>query len=434
MHSLPALLRANPGLLVAVAMCAAFPVVLTLLALILRASGASLRPIVFLATLMLPLAGLFLVAGLVRARTPGAEPQATFTLAVKDGQFADRARLFGADLPAGQIRDAKAVFPEFFASAEHAELGIAGNGETALVAQFPTADAAQRAAEFLWQWFRVTQTSGDEAQGWRGRRGLNEDYFELLRTGRHLFLWTALTPDACAARRAASGAITAAPDWQPRPPTPAFPALQPLGALFHSPAVKLGGLLLLAALYTLWFFKGAAWAGSSPALPGAPRLAAAELASRLAAINEFEVPFRIEPGPRPNEFFATWRYAEAKWVDLARARGMRRTFRIRLSLDEAAHTVRATDYAAGFEWSAGRGGAEIQWQAMMGIVFFQSEQQRVFGLQLDEQGRFQPQLAYTYQFNLNEMKAPLMQAVNRAGWTWRPTLWQGPAWLRWLTE
>jgi hypothetical protein len=67
-------------------------------------------------------------------------------------------------------------------------------------------------------------------------------------------------------------------------------------------------------------------------------------------------------------------------------------------------------------------------------VLFQREHQRVFGVQLDEQGRFKPQLSYAYNFNLEEMKAPLMEAVAHAGWDWRPTVWQGPTWLRWLTE
>jgi len=434
MNSITSIFRANPDLTGAVAMCVGFPFVLTLIGLVMRAGGASVRPIVFMAGLMLPLAGFFLIAALINARTPGDSLATTFSLAVTDGQFVDRAKLFGADIPADQIRDAKSVFPEFFAEAEHAELGIVGTGETTLVAQFPTADAAQRAASFLWNWFRVTNTSGDEERGWRGKRGLNEDYFEMLRAGRHLFLWTALTKEACAARRAAAGTITSSPDLKPAPRAPLFPTLQPLGALFQPVGMKFGGTLLMVALYTLWFFKGAAWAGSSPAVAGAPRIAATELAARLEAINTLDVPFRLERGERPNEFFATWRYADVKWIDLARARGMRRTFRIRLTLDERTGKVRATDYAASYDWSAGRGGANIEWKAVVGIVFFQYEHQRVFSLQLDEHGRFKPELSYTYMFNLNEMKSPLVQAVTRAGWTWRPTIWQGPVWLRWLTE
>jgi hypothetical protein len=71
---------------------------------------------------------------------------------------------------------------------------------------------------------------------------------------------------------------------------------------------------------------------------------------------------------------------------------------------------------------------------MTGIDFFQAEQSHVFGVQLDEQRRFKPEFPYTYRFNLSEMKSPLIAAVTRAGWNWRPTVWQGPAWLRWLTD
>ncbi|MEK7781917.1 MAG: hypothetical protein AAB370_10505 [Verrucomicrobiota bacterium] len=434
MNSFTAIFRANPGLTVAAVMCLGFPLVLGLIGLVLRASEGSLRPIVFMAGLMMPLAAVFFITALVRARTPAVSQESSFSLAVADGHFLERTKLFGADIPADQFRDAKSVFPEFFAEAEHAELGIVGTGETTLVAQFPTTDAAKRAAGFLWKWFRATNTSGDEERGWRGKRGLNDDYFEMLRSGRHLFLWTALTKEACAARRAVSDTITSQPDLKPVPPAPFFPALQPLGALFQPVGMKLGGTLLMVALYTLWFFKGSTWASSSPAVAGVPSVTATELAARLEAINALDVPFRIERGTQPNEFFATWRYADAKWVDLARARGMQRTFRIRLVLDEKNSTVRATDYLASFDWSAGRGGAEIEWKAALGIVFFQYEHQRVFGLQLDEQGRFKPELSYAYTFNLNEMKSPLVTAVTQAGWNWRPTVWQGPTWLRWLTE
>jgi hypothetical protein len=192
----------------------------------------------------------------------------------------------------------------------------------------------------------------------------------------------------------------------------------------------LAGYLVLVALY---FFRGAAWAGSSPAKTATRPLPAGELAARLAAVNTLDVPFQIQSGPDPNELNATWRYADAKWIDLARARGLRRTHRIRMILDEPNRTVRVTDYEARFDWSAGAGGAAVQWQTSRGIKFYHYEHQRVFGLQLDEQGRFKPAVSYAYTFNLNELKSPLIAAVTQAGWHWRPTVWSGPRWLRWLT-
>ncbi|MEO6244137.1 MAG: hypothetical protein ABIQ12_01770 [Opitutaceae bacterium] len=434
MNSLTQVLRANPGIIVTAALGVGMLLVLILVTLIVRGGGASLRPMVFMAVLMLPIALVLFIGELVRARQPGATPESTFTLAVRNGQFVDRAKLFGAEVSSDYVRDAKAVFPEFFAEAEHAELGIVGTGETVLVAQFPTTAAAGRAATFLWQTFRLTSTRGDAETGWRGKRAQNSDYIEILHRGRHLFFWTALTKEACAARRAASTALTSASELKSPTCEPLFATLQPLGALFQPTGVKVAGLLLLVGLYSLWFFKGSAWASSSTAVAGATVVSATELSSRLVAVNALDVPFRLERGERPNEFFATWRYADAKWVDHARAHGLRRTFRIGLVLDESAHTVRATDYTAGYDWSAGADSARLQWQAAMGIMFFQTEQRRVFGLQLDDQGRFKPELSYAYKFNLAEMKSPLIDAVTRAGWNWRPTVWQGPVWLRWLTE
>jgi hypothetical protein len=434
MNSFTSIFRANPGLVVAVALCLAVPLVLTLVGLILRSAGASLRPVVFFAVLMMPLALLFLVAQLVRARQPGTVPESTTSLPVGDGELADRARLFGADIPADRYRDAKAVFPEFFAEAERAELGIVGTGESTLVARFPTAEAARRAADFLWQSFRATDTSGDAERGWRGKRGQNGDYVELFRTGRHLLMWTALTKEACAARRAASGAIPSAPEFNPSPPPPVFAALQPLAAFFQPAGAKAIGVVVMVGFYIVGFFKGAVWVSSAPAVAGVPSVPASELVARLEALNALDVPFRVERGEHQQEFFVTWRYADAKWVDHARAHGLRRTVRVRLTLDGPAHIVRATDYAAEYDWSAGRDGARIEWRAMTGVVFFQIEQSRIFGVQLDEQGRFKPEPSYAYRFNLSELKSPLVNAVTRAGWNWRPTVWQGPVWLRWLTE
>ncbi len=103
-------------------------------------------------------------------------------------------------------------------------------------------------------------------------------------------------------------------------------------------------------------------------------------------------------------------------------------------LDASARVVRATDYTAGYDWSAGADDARIAWQASLGVGFFQTEKRKVFGLQLDEHGHFAPELSYAYKFTLQEMKSPLIDAVTRAGWTWRPVVWLGPTWLRWLTE
>lgn len=425
-------LRANEGLMVAFALCIAPIIVLTVIGFIVRSAGGSLRPIVFLAVLMLPIIAIFLIGQLVRARLPAPAVPAP-ALAVRDGRFVDREKLFGSDIPAELIREAKSGLGSILDEAEVAEVGVNTSGETVLIAQFPGEEQTKRAAAAYHHAYQLRNTSGDEENGWRATR-VQGDYIEMLRTGRQLFVWSGLTKEAAATRRAASNFTTLIPSLKAAPRPPLFPALQPLADFFAPLSMKLIGLVFLVFIYSLWFFKGAGWASSARAEAGASIVSVSELTSRLLAINKLDVPFVISQSSTPSELQADWRYADAKWIDLARAHGMRRTFRIHLTLDESSHTVRATDYSAAFDWSAGHGGGSIAWRAETGIIFFQKEQQHVFGLQFDDQGRPQSGLAYSYKFDLNEMKGPIMTTVTKAGWNWRPTVWRGPAWLRWLTE
>ena len=200
----------------------------------------------------------------------------------------------------------------------------------------------------------------------------------------------------------------------------------------YRPPVLIALIAILVAIATVWAFRGSAWAATIPARPGvaAP---ARDLRERVLTVNSIDAPFTVTERD-DGRIAVTWRFADAKWVDHARAHGMRRTHRILLELDEPSRTVYPTEQQSRLDWSAGAQGGSLRWATEMGIVFFQHEHQRVFGLQVDERGRLVPKLSYSYTFNLQEMKAPLISAVTESGWRWRPTLWHGPQWLRWLTH
>jgi hypothetical protein len=199
-------------------------------------------------------------------------------------------------------------------------------------------------------------------------------------------------------------------------------------------ALTAAALTVYLFIVVAYYFKGAAWAGTSPAKPVLRPFTARRTRARgsnpstnsTCRSRSNAARSRTNSSPRgvmpmPSGLICPRPRHE---THLAHPHGVGRN----------EHTVRATDYVASFDWSAGRGGANLEWKTGFGIVFFQYEHQRVFGLQLDEQGRFKPELSYAYTFNLQEMKSPLIEAVTRAGWNWRPTVWQGPTWLRWLTE
>jgi hypothetical protein len=108
--------------------------------------------------------------------------------------------------------------------------------------------------------------------------------------------------------------------------------------------------------------------------------------------------------------------------------------RVLMELDPESRVVRVTEQMTRFDASAGRGGATIEWRTQRGVTFFHVERGREFGLQFDDRGRPMPKLDYAWRFDAQEMKAPLIEAVTRAGWQWRPTPWSGPESLRWLTD
>jgi hypothetical protein len=442
------LLRANIGLSISLGLLGAGFFVCTIVGFIMARSGVSLRPIFwfagFFALIVVPqIAGHFYKAlHTTRAEAPRAAALEQLAAPANDNtdnaaRSLDAKSLFGPDADPQLISDVRAAYGEVFAEADFAQFAVLPNGETVLLARFKNFSSAEKA----WvNYLRVAGLQGggkgDSHRGYVVTRPVGDRVYALP-FGSMLGVWTGADDATIRARMLAGGFE--------------IPRRAPLGEAATSEVAKTTstagksrsplrtGLLaaaLVAYLFIVvaYFFKGSAWSGTYRAKPGVTPVTASELATRLEAINQLDVPFQIERGSQPNEFFATWRYADAKWIDLARVRGMKRSLRIRMVMDEATHKVRATDYTAIYDWSAGRGGANLEWKAGMGLVLFQREHQRVFGLQLDEQGRLKPELSYAYNFNLEEMKSPLMEAVAHAGWDWRPTLWQGPTWLRWLTE
>lgn len=445
------LLRANVGLSISLALLGAGFFVCTLIGFIMARSGASLRPIYwfagFFALIVVPQVVGHFYKALLTAKTEAPRATALEQLAAPANdktntaaRAMDAKSLFGPDADPQLISDVRAAYGDVFAEAEFAQFAVLPNGETVLLARFKNSSAAEKA----WvNYLRVAGLQGggkgDSHRGYTVTRPVGDRVYALP-FGTMLGVWTGADDATIRARMSAGGFE--------------IPRNAPLGEVDVTNANESSGAASAArqpksplrialigfglAVYTLivvaYFFKGSAWSGTYRAKPGVAPETASELANRLEAINQMDVPFQIERGSLPNEYFATWRYADAKWIDLARVRGMKRSLRIRMVMDEASHKVRATDYVASYDWSAGRGGANLEWKAGMGLVLFQREHQRVFGLQLDEQGRFKPELSYAYTFNLDEMKAPLMEAVAHAGWDWRPTVWQGPTWLRWLTE
>jgi len=441
-ESARAFFEAHPALLVMAMLVGIGGLVVGFIAVLMARRGQSLRPIIWFAVFF----GLILapqvayhvavalgVIGEFPTWAPGAvdehAPSGPTQVAVVDDagmavdgeRFVSLQRVFGADVDPDLVRDAKPVFGPTFADAEIAQLAFFASGETVVAARFPDAAAARRGRD-AWLWFfglnpstpgdvvTVTRSVGDRAR--------------LAVAERALFAWTGADDGVLAKRQAAIDVL----GIESAPAAPAVPGPPPLDW-------RLFALLVVVelVLVVLWFFKGLVWATTSEAPAGSNAVPAPELERRLLAVDDGQVPFTVRPSDEPGAVEAEWRYADARFVDLARMRGLRRTHRFVVRLDPDSRTARVREYWAAYDWSVGRGGGDLAWQGGTGITFFEVRHERVLGVQVGPDGPGKGVASYAYTFDLETMRRPLKQTVLDAGWRWRPLAWDAPRPLRWLT-
>lgn len=437
-----AFLRANPGLMIATSLGLAAILVLSLIGGIMARAGASLRPIVFFggffAIILVP--QVLFHAGQAFGWIPRRD--LTWTcgntatsiavrqdyLTVRDHAFTQPTRVFGAQHDADLVSDLRERMPDgLFAQAEAAQMAIVPPAASVMVARFSNADAARDAGLAYMRAMTGTVPS-PEADGsfWVNRV---YDVMKVLVVDGVVLAWSG--PD----QTAVDEMVASSPLLAPRASeTSATVKSTGNDYWLYRPVVAAGLLLALLLIASAWFFRMSTWASAIPAVPTVSPLDVFSLKQRLLAVNSPDVPFTIDAMPGDSSrLVATWRYADARWVDLARARGLRRTYRIILAFDEAAHTVRPVEQHAQYDWSVGAGGAAASWRSEQGIIFFQHDRHRVFGLPLDSNGRVTRDLSYAWRFDVREIKSPLIQSVTTAGWEWRPTVGFMPRWLHWLT-
>src|SRR5688572_4817043 len=415
------LLRSNIGLVVWLGIFFIAAVVMALSAYLMSARGVSLKPLWWFAGYLLliglPQLAYHAYVAVLTARTPA---PAAIAGDRADSRIDNPATLFATVPDGATVVD---IPPQgasgLFGRAEQGRLLTMPNGDTVMIVRFRSPDEAGRAVgDYLRESGLESSARPDGVGGFviPGNDG------RVARVYAHRDVLVVNTAMETSIR--ANGGV---------PPATSVDPMKRWTSSTSGKVVAASVVLVWVVLAAGYFLKGTAWAARIDAKPVERALSASELRERLLALNALDIPFRIE-GSNDNELSATWKYADAKWVDLARAHGMRRIHRIRMTLDERSRKVRATDFQSEYDWSAGSGGGNVAWKASTGIVFFQYEHRRVYGLRLDSEGKATPNFSYAYTFDLQEMKSPLVEAVTQAGWRWQPVVWQAPEWLRWLTE
>lgn len=156
--------------------------------------------------------------------------------------------------------------------------------------------------------------------------------------------------------------------------------------------------------------------GSKSAPAGVPKQSAAELRTRLLAVNRESAPFVVRDGaPEGADLVAEWKIVDAAWYEIFAKAGLERTFKVLMRFDEAKGEVRAVDQEWRVEWRAGIPSLSLSAEAFRGQKVEMS-----FGSAYafrEEDLRFGK--VYEYRFNTKELKAPLIEAAQAAGWGWK---------------
>ena len=341
--------------------------------------------------------------------------------------FADPARVFGRTVRRELVQDARAVYPQVLQGAQVAQYGLTGTGASVIAARFDNAGDATQARYALFRMLGKVSTEEDDTGFFHFTWPQSQHAAIAGTVGRTFMMWVAPDRAGAVKLRAESRAFLEPPlrtrsglaGWVDD--VRSWPLSRQL--------VYLGAYVLLVS----WLFlRLVSWATEVAPQRMAHPASAALLRERLLAVRFLESPITISPGRSHDQLHVDWKYADAKWMDHARAHGMRKTHRLVLQLDEARRTVRCREFHAEMAWDAGLDGTAIRWKAAWEIVFYRYEHERVFGLQVGPDGKLTPSLSYAYTFDIREMKAPLIAAATAAGWRWRQVFFFSPSWLRWL--
>lgn len=158
------------------------------------------------------------------------------------------------------------------------------------------------------------------------------------------------------------------------------------------------------------------WMTGGGAAPSGPRQPAAEVRDALLAINRDTAPFVVRDGaPEGVDLVAEWKIADARWYEIFAKAGIERVFKILMKIDEARGEVRAVDQEWTVEWRAGVPTLSLSGQAFRGQKWEMSFES-VYAFREEDLSWGK---VYQYRFNTGEIKGPLKDAVQAAGWRWK---------------
>ena len=146
-----------------------------------------------------------------------------------------------------------------------------------------------------------------------------------------------------------------------------------------------------------------------------------ELVNKILALNNPSKPYHIVKGI-DTDLVAEWKIADAQWYGVLNKSGLKSAYKALLQVDESRHTVRCYEELGSITWTAGLQGliptASFQKSFFRGRILYSKEYAKGYGLK--QLSPPEPGKAYDYKFDVNEIRGPIILAVEESGWEWVP--------------
>ena len=148
---------------------------------------------------------------------------------------------------------------------------------------------------------------------------------------------------------------------------------------------------------------------------GTPTLSPQEVRDRLMSLNRPTAPYCLSDGSAEKvDLIAEWKFEDAEWYKVFADAEVRRSFKIYLKIDPAAHEVRAMDREYTVSWSAG-----VPQLSAAASAFRGQTQSIEFGKAYAFTETLEGGQVYNYRFDTREIKKPIQDAVTSCGWTYK---------------
>lgn len=156
--------------------------------------------------------------------------------------------------------------------------------------------------------------------------------------------------------------------------------------------------------------------GSKKAPKGVARKSPAELRAHILALNRDGSPWQVRDGAEEGvDLVAEWKIVDAAWYEIFAKAGVERVFKVLMKFDEDEGEVRSVDREYEVNWTFGVPEIKLSAEMFRGqkaemsfeTVYAFREEDLTFGK------------IYQYNFKTSEIKKPLQNAAEEAGWGWK---------------